>query len=174
MANLSVTKIPINIHGDTTGSSMETAREWIVWIGAMADSQMLATFNFARAWPVTWHKITLNVVNCRLLVQWDSFAREMSELRDKIVPWFHLNYIFCLHKFCEFLKNKEIKNKIWNWIIQHFCLDSIPSIGVALHRKETLIIFTRVTANSGNCGEFCIIWYPLKAHNSSQDWQWLL
>jgi hypothetical protein len=72
------------------------------------------------------------VDKCKLLDQWDSFAREMSELRDKIVPWFNLNYIFCLHKFCEFLKNKEIKNKIWNWIIQHFCLDSVTNFSITL------------------------------------------
>ncbi len=69
MANLSVTKTPINIRGDTTGSFTETVREWIVWIGAMADNQMLAPFNSAKPWPVTLPKITLNVDKCKLLDQ---------------------------------------------------------------------------------------------------------
>jgi hypothetical protein len=34
--------------------------------------------------------------------------------------------------------------------------------------------FTRVTANLTNCCGFYIVGYPLKAHNSSLDLQWLL
>jgi 23S rRNA A2030 N6-methylase RlmJ len=39
----------------------------------------------------------------------------------------------------------------------------LPSIGVALHRVQTLNILTRVTANPTNCCGFYIIWYPIKS-----------
>jgi hypothetical protein len=79
-------------------------------------------------------------------------------------------HFFILHEIFH-----ERKKKLITKFLKLF--PAVPSMGVTrvggvkLHKVSNLNIFTRVTANPTNCCGLYIIWYLLKAHNSSLDLQ---